>query len=270
MGKRNLKNMLKRILVLGVFMIFGLIIAANAAAASGPSCVTDSPGKPVQRTVTLAPGVINALTQAPNQSNGIFSDPGCSLCFSGQQSIADNFVLGSSLKVNRIVLWGGYYPGNTPLAVDDFTVIIYRDNAGVPGTVVYNRDGIVSTERTDTGVDLFGVDEYRFTLDLPNPSTLSPGTYWVEIFNDTTAITDDFFWETGTLDAANGIAGSVWATVVPGANWNIDGSTDLAFQIYGVQPTAPIPTMNEWGMILLTLLIAGFSIRMIKQRKTEA
>jgi len=30
-----------------------------------------------------------------------------------------------------------------------------------------------------------------------------------------------------------------------------------------------IPTMNEWGMIVLALLIAGISIRMIKKREAE-
>ena len=52
------------------------------------------------------------------------------------------------------------------------------------------------------------------------------------LFTDTGA-GDDFFWEVGTLDATNGILGSVWATANPPAAWNIDGATDLAVQITG-------------------------------------
>lgn len=269
MGKRGLEKTLKRISTLGLFIIFGLSVASATLAATTPCSITDMPSSPVHRVVSEAAGSTNALTQPPNQSNGLFSDSDCDICPNGQQVLADNFVLGSPLVVNQIVLWGGYHPGNTPLAVDDFTVIIHQDNVGIPGTVVYSESGIVPTERTDTGVDLFGVDEYRFTLDLPNPSTLPAGTYWVEIFNDTTGITDDFFWETGDQDTVNGILGSVWAVEAPGASWNIDGKTDLAFQINYVPAPTSIPTMNEWGMIILTLLIAGISIWIIKQRKTE-
>lgn len=180
-------------------------------------------------------------------------------------------MLGSAQTVNQIIFWGGYYPGNTPLAVDDFTVNIYHDNAGVPGTSVYSQSGVVPTDRTDTGVDLFGVDEYLFTLNLPNPPTLAAGTYWVEIFNNTSSIADDFFWETGTLDAVNGIQGSVWDSQTPGVNWILDSSTDLAFQVNYAEaaPPAAIPTLSEWGMVIFTLLAAGIAIRLIRRRKTE-
>jgi hypothetical protein len=85
---------------------------------------------------------------------------------------------------------------------------------------------------------LFGVDEYRFILNLPNPSTLSAGTYWVEICNDTTTITDDFFWKTGTLDPTHGIAGCAFAFEAPGTTGNKDSFTNLTLQIKVVPPKA--------------------------------
>jgi hypothetical protein len=180
----------------------------------------------------------SVLSQSPNQMGAYYSDAGCDSCASGSKVRADNFILDGPRRVKQIVIWGGYHPGNTPLAVDNFTVRIHQDNEGIPGTVVYCKNGIVPAERTDTGVNLFGVDEYRFTLNLPNPSTLPAGTYWVEIFNDTTSITDDFFWETGTPDAINGITGSVYALEAPGTTWLMSSSVDLALLINAIPPKA--------------------------------
>ena len=66
------------------------------------------------------------LDQAPNQSNGIFSDSTCTLC-GGPQVLAANFntsIAGPTVGITEIKMWGGYYPNNIPNTTDDFTIII--------------------------------------------------------------------------------------------------------------------------------------------------
>jgi hypothetical protein len=169
------------------------------------------------------------LDQQPNQSNGIFADASCDLC-GGAQVLAENFVLADTKTIGAINIWSGYYPTDSPVP-DNITVIFHQDAGGAPGPAV-STETAVPNVRTQTGVILFGVHEYFHEFSLNNPVTLSPGTYWVEIYNDTGFGTDDYFWEVGNADTiGNGLPGSAFAFEAPGSFWNIDGFTDLAIQL---------------------------------------
>ena len=177
------------------------------------------------------------LDQAPNQVNGLMADSTCSICGTGQQSVAENFnvtTAGPTVGITEIVIWGGYYPENIPNTTDDFTIIISQDAAGVPGAVVDARYNLQATSRVSTGVVLFGVNEYEFTFDYSaSPVILNTaGVYHIEIYNNSVE-SGNFFWETGNLDGTNGIAGSSWTTTCPGVTWNSDPLTDLSIQING-------------------------------------
>lgn len=207
------------------------------------------------------------LSQAPNQVNGYFTDPDCDQCGSGVQALAENFVVTSAVEVTEVRIWGGYFPQNIPLVSDSFTVIFHYDSSGLPGGNVVPPESSVPSSRLDTGVDLFGVDEYLFTLTLANPVLLWPGTYWVEIFNDSTGSTESFFWETGNLDAVNGITGYAGdITSVPGSFWLSLGGEDIAVEITA-EPYIPAPTMNEWGMIIFMILAGISSVYYIRKQK---
>jgi len=177
------------------------------------------------------------LDQAPNGVNGLFADSNCLLCGTLQQTIADNVNIttaGPAVAITELVIWGGYYPENIPNTTDDFTFIIHDDNAGQPGNVLFTVSGVQATSRVTTGIQLFGTDEYMFTFDfsaspIPVPTT---GIYWLELFNNSVE-SGNFYWETGNLDATNGILGSGWYTTTPGTAWNLDPANDLAVQING-------------------------------------
>ena len=179
------------------------------------------------------------INQPPNQTNGIFSDSACAHCGSGQQVLAENFVVTSGITICEITCLGGYFPSDTAIT-DTFTVLVHADDgAGLPGAVLYSETGVASTRAT-TGVILFGVSEYAYVLTLAAPVALSAGTYHLEMYNDTTASPgDSWFWEVGDLDATTGILGQAWTTVAPGSGWNYDGGTDMAFGITVGAGTSP-------------------------------
>jgi hypothetical protein len=193
----------------------------------------------VKGTATYEPSdaPVVFLDQLPNQVNGLFADANCLGCGTLQQSIAENFVVtatGPAVAITEIVMWGGYFPENIPNATDNFTIILHDDNAGQPGADLDVRTALQPTRAT-TGIVLFAVDEYMFTFDFTGAPIFIPttGTYWVEIFNNSVE-SSNFFWETGNLDATNGIVGSAWITTAPGTPpWNADGATDLSIQING-------------------------------------
>ena len=226
----NARARLSCLIALGVV----LCMASAAAGADRPARVSPVDQPPVVRTIQ-APQAL-ALDQAPNQVNGLFSDVTCALCSTGIQVIADNFAVstgGFGFSLQQVVLWGGFYPGDVPPAVDDFDVYVHPDAAGVPSsTVLCSQTGIAPT-RLQTGVILFTVHEYQMTINLATACSLADGTYWIEVFTDTGA-GDDWFWETGNLDAVHGIAGSVWTTAsAPGSAWLSDGATNFAVQLVG-------------------------------------
>ena len=176
------------------------------------------------------------LDQVTNGVNGYFSDSDCQSCGTLQQSIADNFAVataGPTYGITGLVFWGGYFPENIPNPIDDFTITVYTDAGGFPGTVVDSRTHIEADSRSTTGIILFGVDEYVFTFDFSaSPIMVSTtGSYWIEIFNNSTA-SSNFFWETGNLDGTHGIAGSAFAFETPGITWNPLGD-DMSILISG-------------------------------------
>ncbi|MCK5051831.1 MAG: hypothetical protein KAS53_08920, partial [Candidatus Cloacimonetes bacterium] len=169
------------------------------------------------------------LDQQPNQVNGLFCDA------SYTQVIAENFILGADMTIEGLVIWGGNYPNNIPMADDYLTVAFHTDAAGAIGTMISTEVDVPYT-KSQTGVQLFGVDEWIYTLTLATPVDLTAGTYWVEFYNTTGGpypTVDTFFWETGDVDPVNGIVGSAWATVAPGSGWNYDSGTDLSIQVLG-------------------------------------
>lgn len=186
-------------------------------------------------TQTVPPSL---LFQPPNAVNGYFSDPHCGWCSTGQQSMADNFTVTGFATIQRIILWGGYFPGNIANAVDDFTVNFREDAGGIPGRIIASEKSVPLT-RKQTGNVIFGVNEYEYTLTLILPISLPPGSYWLEIFNDTFGNSDSFFWETGELDSVHGVADSAYSLQVAGGSWVAQADNGLA--VYMPPATIPAP-----------------------------
>ncbi len=193
------------------------------------------------------PPSVKCFDQQPNQVLGIFSDLDCDSCAAGgnppQQILAEQLVLVTPEQIDELRFWGGYFPGDAgggePLP-DTFTVKfrLNDDSTGVdlPGSVVRKLEIGQATTRTATGLTVSGVREFEYTISLPTNQDLQPGFYWVEIYNDTTTdpTDDDWFWETGTLDAANGLPGSVFSfdpPNVPPEGWRIEELRDLSLSI---------------------------------------
>lgn len=226
------------------FVLFSFSVFAQSTLSDyGTANVT---GKSILES-PMAP--VQFLFQTPNQVNGVFADASCALCGTGQQTVAENFtatISNSTTGIIQFVIYGGYYPENIPNATDDFTIILHADAAGSPGTVLWQESGIQATSRSTTGVVLFGVDEYMFTFDFDFANAIllpGTGTYWVEIFNNSVE-SGNFFWETGNLDGAHGVAGSGWYTTTPGTAWNLDPATDFSFTINGDDNVVPVELVS--------------------------
>ncbi len=206
------------------------------------------------------------LDQPPNQVNGFFADA------TWPQTIADNFILGASETITELRVWGGYFSTDTNFDPDDFTVIFHEDTASLPGADADPpQTGLAATCKELTGVSLFGVSEYVYQLVLDTPVTLGPGTYWVELFNNTAGNPDVWFWETGDQDAVNGIFDGAFAVEIPGVAWNPSGG-DNALQVCAGVPDDPtplieVPTLGQFGLMALLVSLLGAGIYRIRRNK---
>ncbi len=182
------------------------------------------------------------LVQPPNQTNGMFSDLDCPLCDTGMQIVAENVNLPSANTVGMVRFWGGYYPDDTPLDPDAFTLVIREDAGGVPGAELASFGPMPATSKELTGVSVFGVSEWVYTIEFPLMS-MESGPVHFEIYNDTTGSADQWFWEAGSLDPGLGIIGEAFTFTLPEEPWSYNDDRDMAWELHGRQG-APVNDCN--------------------------
>lgn len=191
----------------------------------------------------VRPGVVEAqadliLQQLPDQRDGIYSEASCDACASlaqssGQGFTCDNLFLCEDFLIQQVVIWGGYFPSGTPAAEDLFTVRLHQISTYSGSTVLLGERVVVPSLREDTGEEVFGVDEYRFVLDLDPPVPIYGRTFLVEVFNETPSGGDSFFWESGVRDPGLRYWDLVWySDSAPGSAWLPD-AIDLSLELRG-------------------------------------
>jgi hypothetical protein len=180
--------------------------------------------------ILISSGIASAqtviLNQPPNQIDASASDPDF------PQTIAENFVVSSASNIIQIRIWGCYFSNLTSLT-DNFTVIFHADSSGSPGAAISTQNNVpVVREVTGKIIPVYiNLIEYVFTLTLATPVSLTPGTYWVEIY-DNAATGDTFAWEKGTVDPTNGLLGYAYDYfTVPGSSWSTTTSDGYAIEI---------------------------------------
>ncbi len=118
---------------------------------------------------------------------------------------AVEFTLGTGGLAQGITFEGTYASAQT-LGTDEFTVAIFDDNGvdtDLPGNLLVGPIPIQVVSRTDTGVDEFGLDVFRYQGNLESSVTLNPGNYWISIVNDTSSDPDDDWRWTAASSSAN-------------------------------------------------------------------
>ena len=192
---------------------------------------------------TLAHGQV-LVEQLPNQFTFVYADEGCSVCGPGEdQSLAENFVLASGADINQIVIWG-VHDNSDPGDPNDFDVNVFEDQGGLPGAVLYQEFSMASSA-TPTGVLIgFGMEaEVEVTLTPSSPISLGSGTYWIEIYNDTSGVDGAWGWVTAFPDPAAGLDSYAFSTTAPAGTWFPDnyssgGPNDsLSLRLVGDLPT---------------------------------
>jgi hypothetical protein len=174
------------------------------------------------------------------------------------QSLADHFSLGSAATLGSTTFWGGYYPGNTPL-VDDFTLYVYANSAGKPGTVIMQES--IATTRTDTGHTFAstGIEAYQYTATLA-PISLDAGSYWLSIVNTAGSASDSWSWATYNESSTDAVTNHSPTT----GPWIIALSGDQAFQL---SSPAAVPEPSSLAMCGLAGIV-GLGVARLRRKRS--
>ncbi len=115
---------------------------------------------------------------ASNTVSQFFTD------FGGVVQSADDFVIpeGTNWKLRNITAFGTASGGPE---LTSATVVIFSDNGGVPGDVVYNSGAIEPiSASTDTNL----------SLELPEEVTLGSGSYWLSVYANLAFLPNNTQW----------------------------------------------------------------------------
>lgn len=203
--------------------------------------------------------IVAAACFAPAGAEVIF-DNGDTITFGGLPGVdplfmpTDNFALQGGASTISEFHWIGYYSGD-PIEKDvplgDFTVYIFADNSGSPGSQLFTFDDAVTA--TATGTSQLGVlPEYEYVMNI-DPLALNAGTaYWIGIVNNITVpskglieIPDVWFWSLSNVQTGDAHQKLVTA-------W-IDANVELAFELQGpgVVPEPATMTLLGAGIVAL-------------------
>lgn len=171
----------------------------------------------------------------------------------GPLYLANSFTLSSASTVTGVNFWGAFNPGGP---TDPFTVNLFANNAGQPGTLLSTYSATLTG--TANGGTISGFQDYLYQSSFPGVS-LSAGTYWVSVY-DTNA-SSGFNWlthsQTGNVEKTNGSPTTgPWTSVAFGT---------LAFQIVG--SSAPnVPELDP-GSAASALTLLGCGAAMLGKRR---
>ena len=122
-------------------------------------------------------------SETPNLTTGTLSD------VDRPFYLANDFMLGSDTTVTGVEWRGMYFSSATPQAVDAFTINFYADNGGSVGAFLAGFDVGNDVNRALAGINFNAqIPFYGYQSDLGSGiDLLANTTYWISIFNDTTA-----------------------------------------------------------------------------------
>lgn len=227
--------------MVGVF----LCLSAVASAAAAQLVVLDQPAV------------------SPNLG-GTVSDSGCTFIGNpAAEALADDFVLTAPQDISAVRFQGGYFSPTSPAHPPAFTIRVWSDLAGLPGTVLATP--VLNV--TETPVTVSGnvwVHAYTATFSAPVP--LGPGTYWIEVLEADSTIPACFTWSAGVLDAASG-RDSAAIQFPLNSPWSPQAGENFSLTVFagGAEPPAAIPTLGGWGLIALIAGLATAALALLRR-----
>lgn len=158
--------------------------------------------------------------------------------------VYDNFTLSSATVITSAGWTGGYYNPPSQGPITAWTVDIYADNSGTPGSLLSNTYVAGTANETFLG-NYGGSPIYTYSLSLATPFAAAAGTqYWLSVYPDL-GFPPQWGWASGT--GGDGISYQ-----------NFQGTlsqltTDMAFSLSSVPEPSSLVLAAMGGMGIVVL-----------------
>ena len=238
---------------------------AHFGSESTPTILENSSGAPIVLTIDQTGGV-GPISGASQQ----FSDFG-----DGQGQLADDFIIpaGPDLIIDNVDIIGVPF-GPNPMGLNcssgsTVRMDVYMDNGGLPGTLAFSESFDGPTVDPD--------NDGSFNLMSTTCPPLSPGTYWLSIVVEMpfvpcvqwgwTESSDEEGANASVWQNPDGIFGPICPTWEPASTCIGLTGPGLAFSMDLAEAPSIVPTLGEWAVICLGLIMMIFGIVAINQRE---
>ena len=193
--------------------------------------------------------------------------------------VADDFNATGEMSIDSITFYAYQTGSSTTSTITAYNVRIYDAQPDTPGaSVIASSATIISS----TWSNIYRVTESATgqSVDRPVMATvvdmggvqLRAGTYWLAWQADGSLPSGP--WAppvtiTGQTTTGNGLQ----STDGDAANWEnaVDSGTatqqGFPFVIRGTEAAQPIPTLSEYGLIIFSILLAGFAFTALRRRQ---
>jgi len=257
-------------------LVLLLIILSQLVSAQPESSFPAQPGASLQLPSSVGGTVVDLVfLQQPNQIGLPVQEFQAEL--SGFNTImADDFVIPPGGPRN-ILAFSHTITSSTmlPLFEGDLDVTIYRDNGGEPGKICH--------QETFSNPTPFPPQTFLSFTDAP---AFEPGTYWISfsIDQDFSPILGQAFYSTSSDNIAGpnlavmrnpgdifGTGCTSWTPIVDcfGVAVNSNGlGLFLAISDEIIEEPQPIPTMGEWGLMVLGIMLLIFGLVAVNQKRS--
>ena len=228
------EEMLKRIIGVSVLLIAISLILATTQAMAAPSRVFVT-------STTYTGGGFGGLSGADNVCNQLAA--GASLGGTYTAWLSDDTTSAADRVYHNPE---GYITTNGDMVANSWADLINADFPHPPGA-----DLLHTINYDENGVDVGTVQPWSGTFE-NGQSSVNNCENWSTSVND-------FRGDTGLTNDVN----EYWS------EYTAEGC-DLAMPLYCFEnqppPPAPIPVMNEWGMIILSVILAALSLYVMRRR----
>ena len=160
----------------------------------------------------------------------------------------DDFALSQDGTINRVTWMGGWFNGGGIGSISAFTIGLWSDASGQPGSSLFSTDIAGNAKQTLLGTSNFGVPTYSYDAAFAAFDATAGTRYWISIVANTTGGSSPQWGWDSTLFGGESVQDS--------SGTRRAASTDLTFALYNAPSAVPEPG----SLILLAsgiLLIIG-------------
>lgn len=168
----------------------------------------------------------------------------------------DDFTLSSTASIDKATWAGGWFNGAGIGSISSFTVGIWADASGTPGSLLFSSAITGNAQQTLLGVSNLGVPTYSYSATFAPFAATAGSRYWISIVANVTSHSPQWGWDS-TSNGGDSVQDFFGTRSVR--------LTDLTFALYDAPISAPEPGSFVLLACIIPLIAGAFRLMKLAQ-----